>query len=185
MHRSRAPYKCGLFKTIYNRCETGFGRTQGYSSGYDLVFGSVRELHCTWLVPRMRASSNGVDDSDSGEWIHFERGVDRGRVSLREPDYGRCVLIRSDFPAALETLMSTGVSCKVLLVILSEVCFCVDPVSLSFFRCVLCAYTSSVAPGLGSRFETYSLVPRGTQIPYSATVDLVVGLGVSYVVSEP
>ncbi|KAI5657156.1 hypothetical protein M9H77_25949 [Catharanthus roseus] len=28
---------------------------------------SVRGLHCTWLVPRTRASSNGVDVTDSGE----------------------------------------------------------------------------------------------------------------------
>ncbi|KAI5649287.1 hypothetical protein M9H77_35292 [Catharanthus roseus] len=34
---------------------------------------SVRGLHCTWLVPRTRASSDGVDDSDSEEWIHLKR----------------------------------------------------------------------------------------------------------------
>ncbi|KAI5675960.1 hypothetical protein M9H77_06910 [Catharanthus roseus] len=28
MHRSRATYRCVLFKTVYNFCETGFGRTQ-------------------------------------------------------------------------------------------------------------------------------------------------------------
>ncbi|KAI5676109.1 hypothetical protein M9H77_07059 [Catharanthus roseus] len=33
----------------------------GYSSSYDHVFGSVRGLHCTWLVPRTRPSSNGLD----------------------------------------------------------------------------------------------------------------------------
>ncbi|KAI5673090.1 hypothetical protein M9H77_13454 [Catharanthus roseus] len=84
MHRSCALYKCGLFKTVYNCYETGFGCIQVflgrflyvekyvlvlksytvltcmsinpaymcvYSSSYDLVFGSVRGLHCTWLVP--------------------------------------------------------------------------------------------------------------------------------------
>ncbi|KAI5671313.1 hypothetical protein M9H77_11677 [Catharanthus roseus] len=51
---------------------------QGYSSGYDLVFGSFRGLHWTWLVPRKRASSDGMDDSDSGEWIHLKRGIDCG-----------------------------------------------------------------------------------------------------------
>ncbi|KAI5659557.1 hypothetical protein M9H77_28350 [Catharanthus roseus] len=34
---------------------------RGYSSGYDHMFGSVRELHCTWLVPRTRDPSDGVD----------------------------------------------------------------------------------------------------------------------------
>ncbi|KAI5673839.1 hypothetical protein M9H77_14203 [Catharanthus roseus] len=48
---------------------------QSYSSGYDLAFRSVRGLHCTWLVPSMRASSDGVDDLDSGEWIHLKRGI--------------------------------------------------------------------------------------------------------------
>ncbi|KAI5677579.1 hypothetical protein M9H77_08529 [Catharanthus roseus] len=51
---------------------------KGVNSSYDLVFGSVRGLHYTWLVPRMRASSDGVDDSDLGEWIHLKRGIDRG-----------------------------------------------------------------------------------------------------------
>ncbi|KAI5650404.1 hypothetical protein M9H77_36409 [Catharanthus roseus] len=50
----------------------------GVNSGFDLVFGSVRGLHCTWSVPRTRASFDGVDVSDSGEWIHLKRGVDRG-----------------------------------------------------------------------------------------------------------
>ncbi|KAI5682085.1 hypothetical protein M9H77_03313 [Catharanthus roseus] len=26
MHRSRVPYRCGIFKTVYNCCEAGFGR---------------------------------------------------------------------------------------------------------------------------------------------------------------
>ncbi|KAI5662616.1 hypothetical protein M9H77_21939 [Catharanthus roseus] len=65
MHRSRAPYRCGLFKTIYNCCETSFGRTQDC---------------CTWLVFRTRASSDGIDNSDSGEWIHLKRRVVSWRV---------------------------------------------------------------------------------------------------------
>ncbi|KAI5668885.1 hypothetical protein M9H77_18738 [Catharanthus roseus] len=74
MHRSRAPYRYGLFKTVYNCGKTGFNYTQVflgrficYSSGYDLVFGSARGVHCTWLVPCTRASSDGVDDSDPKE----------------------------------------------------------------------------------------------------------------------
>ncbi|KAI5650403.1 hypothetical protein M9H77_36408 [Catharanthus roseus] len=51
---------------------------QGVNSGCDLVFGSIRGLHCTWLVPRTRASFDGVNISDSGEWIHLKRGIDRG-----------------------------------------------------------------------------------------------------------
>ncbi|KAI5671359.1 hypothetical protein M9H77_11723 [Catharanthus roseus] len=39
---------------------------------------NVRELYCTWLLPCTRASSDGVDVSDLGEWIHLKRGVDRG-----------------------------------------------------------------------------------------------------------
>ncbi|KAI5681521.1 hypothetical protein M9H77_02749 [Catharanthus roseus] len=51
------------------------------NSGYDLVFGSIRGLHYTWLVPRTRASSDGMDDSDLGEWIYLKRGVDCGGVA--------------------------------------------------------------------------------------------------------
>ncbi|KAI5683859.1 hypothetical protein M9H77_05087 [Catharanthus roseus] len=53
---------------------------------YDLVFGIVRGLRFTWLVSHTRASSNGVDDSDSGEWIHLKKGVDSrgcGPIGLR------------------------------------------------------------------------------------------------------
>ncbi|KAI5655141.1 hypothetical protein M9H77_32328 [Catharanthus roseus] len=55
---------------------------QGVNSGYDLVFRSVRGLHCTWLVPSTGASSDDVDDSDTREWIHLKGGVDRGRCGL-------------------------------------------------------------------------------------------------------
>ncbi|KAI5681149.1 hypothetical protein M9H77_02376 [Catharanthus roseus] len=65
---------------------------QGVNSGYDLVFGSIRGLHCTWLVPRTMTSSDGMDDSDSGEWIHLKRCVDSegcGPISLR----GYCIML--------------------------------------------------------------------------------------------
>ncbi|KAI5673118.1 hypothetical protein M9H77_13482 [Catharanthus roseus] len=49
------------------------------------------------------------------------------------------------------------------------------------FRCILYIYTSKCCPrGYALIFLTYSLLPRGTQIPYSAAVDLVAGLGVSH-----
>ncbi|KAI5663726.1 hypothetical protein M9H77_23049 [Catharanthus roseus] len=48
------------------------------SFGYDLVFGNIRGLHCTWLVPRTRPSFDGVDDSNSGKCIHLKRSIDRG-----------------------------------------------------------------------------------------------------------
>ncbi|KAI5657297.1 hypothetical protein M9H77_26090 [Catharanthus roseus] len=70
----------------------------GYDFGYDLVFGSVKGLHCTWLVPRTRASSDGVDISDSGEWIHLKRSVDRGGCSpigLRRHHIMVCSGVRS------------------------------------------------------------------------------------------
>ncbi|KAI5652693.1 hypothetical protein M9H77_29880 [Catharanthus roseus] len=97
----------------------------GYSSGYNHVFGSVRALHCTCLVPRTKASSNGVDILNSGEWIQLKRGVDRGgcvpiilrghrimlcsgvRLPSGEPAQNRSWSQgRPDFPTALETLMS-------------------------------------------------------------------------------
>ncbi|KAI5677895.1 hypothetical protein M9H77_08845 [Catharanthus roseus] len=47
---------------------------------------SVRGLHYTWLLLHTRASSDGVDDSDSGEWIHLKRAVGRvgcGLIGVR------------------------------------------------------------------------------------------------------
>ncbi|KAI5640302.1 hypothetical protein M9H77_00179 [Catharanthus roseus] len=65
---------------------------QGVNSSYDLVFGSIRGLRCTWLVSHTRAFSYGVDDSDSGEWIHLKRGVDYGGcgpIGL----HGHCIML--------------------------------------------------------------------------------------------
>ncbi|KAI5673001.1 hypothetical protein M9H77_13365 [Catharanthus roseus] len=62
-----------LFTNTYEKPHSD----QGVNSGYDFVFGSVRELHCTWLVSRTRASSDAVDVLDSREWIHLKKGVDR------------------------------------------------------------------------------------------------------------
>ncbi|KAI5681398.1 hypothetical protein M9H77_02625 [Catharanthus roseus] len=45
-----------LFKNTYEKPYSD----HGYNSGYDLVFGSVRGLHYTWLVPRARASSDAL-----------------------------------------------------------------------------------------------------------------------------
>ncbi|KAI5682440.1 hypothetical protein M9H77_03668 [Catharanthus roseus] len=45
-----------LFKNAYEKLHSD----QGYNSGYDLVYGSVRGLHCRWLVSRTRASSDGT-----------------------------------------------------------------------------------------------------------------------------
>ncbi|KAI5675342.1 hypothetical protein M9H77_06292 [Catharanthus roseus] len=45
-----------------------------------VIHRSIKGLHCTWLVPCTRASSDGVDISDSGEWIHLKRGVAPWRV---------------------------------------------------------------------------------------------------------
>ncbi|KAI5673170.1 hypothetical protein M9H77_13534 [Catharanthus roseus] len=78
MHRSGAPYKYKWPFCLQIHMKKKPHSDQGVNSGYDLVFGSVRGLHYTWLVPRTRASSDGLDDSDLGEWIHLKRGVDRG-----------------------------------------------------------------------------------------------------------
>ncbi|KAI5666734.1 hypothetical protein M9H77_16587 [Catharanthus roseus] len=42
---------------------------------HDLAVHSLRGLHCTWLVPHTKASSDGVDNSDLGEWIYLKRVV--------------------------------------------------------------------------------------------------------------
>ncbi|KAI5682161.1 hypothetical protein M9H77_03389 [Catharanthus roseus] len=99
---------------------------------------SARGLQCTWLVPRTRASFDGVDVLDSGEWIHLKRGVDRRGCG---------------------------------------------PISLRVHYIILCDGMAALwraRRGL-KLINSGRLVPRGTQIPYSAAVDLVEGLGVSQV----
>ncbi|KAI5654597.1 hypothetical protein M9H77_31784 [Catharanthus roseus] len=104
----------------------------------DHVFGSVRGLHCTWLVPRTRASSDSVDVSDSGKWIYLKRGIDCEGCGL---------------------------------------------ISLRGHRIMLCGWVSCLVgsqEGLETKINSGRVVPRGTQISYSAAVDLVAGLGVSH-----
>ncbi|KAI5677948.1 hypothetical protein M9H77_08898 [Catharanthus roseus] len=66
----------------------------GVNFDYDLVFGIVRGLYCTSLVPRTRASSDGVDVSNSGEWIHLKRGVDRGGLTQDGQRYNKPLKFR-------------------------------------------------------------------------------------------
>ncbi|KAI5666683.1 hypothetical protein M9H77_16536 [Catharanthus roseus] len=120
MHRSGIPHRC-------------------YSFGYDHMFRSVRGLHCTWLVPRTRASSDGVDVSDSGEWIHLKRSIDRRECG---------------------------------------------PIGLHGHRIMLCNGVDRLVESqerLETKINSGRIVPRGTQIPYSAAADLVAGLGVSQI----
>ncbi|KAI5662370.1 hypothetical protein M9H77_21693 [Catharanthus roseus] len=125
------------------------------------VFGSVKELHSTWLVPRTKASSNGVDDLDSGEWIHLKSGVDCGGYSTMGLCGQRIMLCGGVRPPSEE---SGGLD--------TEVGPRADLIDQLRTNRVLLRDWALV-------FGTYSLVPRGTQILYSAAVDLVVGLGIS------
>ncbi|KAI5658500.1 hypothetical protein M9H77_27293 [Catharanthus roseus] len=91
----------------------------GLKFGENQVKGRVSGLHCTWLVPRTRASSDDVDEF----------------LTLR-----------------------------------------VDP--LEEGRSTLRAWPNRLTQD-GQRYDKpLNLVPRGTQIPYSAAVDLVAELGV-------
>ncbi|KAI5654513.1 hypothetical protein M9H77_31700 [Catharanthus roseus] len=115
---------------------------------------SVRGLHYTWLVSSTRASSDGVDDSDSGEWIHLKRGVDRkgcDPIGLREHCIMLCGGVRQPSGESREARhrgWSQG-----------------RPGRLT-------------QDGQGYN-KPLNLVPRGTQISYSTAVDLVAELGVS------
>ncbi|KAI5682234.1 hypothetical protein M9H77_03462 [Catharanthus roseus] len=184
MHRSRAPYRCSLFKTVYICRETGFGHTQGYSSSYDLVFKSARGLQCTWLIPRTRASSDGVDYSDLGEWIYLKRGVDCrgcGLIGLRRHRIMLCGgttalwRARRGLKLRIWTFPSrpTMTFCVSLHSGVEAALMCLDSLRLTSFA----RNPHVVLPrGWALILGTYSLVPRGTQIPYSAAVDLVTGL---------
>ncbi|KAI5658067.1 hypothetical protein M9H77_26860 [Catharanthus roseus] len=64
----------------------------GYISGYDHMFGSIRELHY------------------SGEWIHLKRGVDRGGcglIGLR----GHCIMLCGGVGCLVDT--EEGIETKV------------------------------------------------------------------------
>ncbi|KAI5682989.1 hypothetical protein M9H77_04217 [Catharanthus roseus] len=123
-----------------------------------------------------RASSDSVDDSDSGEWIHLKRSVDRGgcgSIGLRGHRIMLCGGVR---PPSGESggARHRGVEATLM---------CLD--SLRLPNCARNPFSgSSISIGWALVFGTYSLVPRGTQIPYSAAVDLVAGLGVSQMVSK-
>ncbi|KAI5653828.1 hypothetical protein M9H77_31015 [Catharanthus roseus] len=121
--------------------------------------------------PCTRASSNGVDDSDLGEWIHLKRGVNRGGcgpIGLRGKRIILCDGVRppsENLIVAFHVSLHSGVEAAVM---------CLDSLELP----------NLLPRGWALVFGTYSLVPRGTQISYSATVDLVAGLRISQVVSE-
>ncbi|KAI5667539.1 hypothetical protein M9H77_17392 [Catharanthus roseus] len=160
-----------------------------------VIHRSVRGLYCTWLVPRTRALSDDVDVSNSREWIHLKKDVDRGGdigvrlfgnrtivwclasidYEMQELDSDDLVLGSGLCPWSLTVALYVSLNLgqtKARLELVVKFCF------------LLCReILLIIGPELGSRFGTHSLVPRGTQIPYSATVDLVTGLGVSQVVS--
>ncbi|KAI5661821.1 hypothetical protein M9H77_21144 [Catharanthus roseus] len=175
---------------------------------------------CTWLVSRTRASSDGVDNLDSREWIHLKRGIDCGGydpISLRGHRIMLCGGVRPPSEESGGTRHRDAGLVSDDLVLGSEPCPLSPIVALHVFlhsgveAALMCLYSLrlpscarnpysgsstsivkikvflrilhkmvSVASGLGSRFFC-SLVPRGTQIPYSAAIDLVAGLGVSQV----
>ncbi|KAI5668015.1 hypothetical protein M9H77_17868 [Catharanthus roseus] len=152
---------------------------QSVNSGYDLLFGSIRGLHYTWLVPRTRASTDGVDISDSGEWIHLKRRVDCrgcGPIGLREHRIILCSGVRPPSgvrKGSTPRLTQDG-----------------DTINCGSFRHGVLVQVSPeghVSPFYSLVLEPfiYGLVPRGTQIPYLAVADLVARFGVSHYVSTP
>ncbi|KAI5675473.1 hypothetical protein M9H77_06423 [Catharanthus roseus] len=190
MHRSRAPYRCGLFKTVYNCCETGFGCTQVTVLVMILCLKALEELHCTWLVPRTRASSDGrgligvrghrimLCGGTAALW-RARRGLKLKLMLEFDSDYlvmgsGPCP---SNPTVALCVSLHSGVEVALMYLDSLRIPSCArNPLfSAAYFMYIFL----SVAPRLGSHFRTYSLVPRCTQIPYSVVVDLVVGLGIS------
>ncbi|KAI5677342.1 hypothetical protein M9H77_08292 [Catharanthus roseus] len=135
----------------------------------------VSGLHCTWLVPRTRSSSDDVD----------ERGIDRGGcgpIGL----CGYCIMLyggvrppsgesggarhRGWFqgrPGRKHYRTHTHVDSL-------SVRAHVFPYHVFFSD-----YFWIKSPWKGIDLS-YNLVPRGTQMPYSAAVDLVAGLGASH-----
>ncbi|KAI5675578.1 hypothetical protein M9H77_06528 [Catharanthus roseus] len=127
----------------------------GLKFGENQANGHVSGLHYTWLVPRTWASSDDVD----------------GFLTLRvDPLEEGCSTLRAwpnRYLRGYRIMLYGG--------------------TVAYWR-VRRGSKLRLAPRLtqdGQRYhKPLNLVPRGTQIPYSAAVDLVAGLGVSQVVSE-
>ncbi|KAI5650354.1 hypothetical protein M9H77_36359 [Catharanthus roseus] len=182
--------------------KTSFKFVQNQVNGY------VSGLHCTWLVPRTRASSDDVDGfltlrvdpleegrSTLRAWPNLDMGV---RLFVIMHSYGvwlvltakcRNLVSMASFwgsglcpwsptvalhspTVALHVLLNLGIEAAVM---------CLD-----LLRLPSCARNPHItAEVLGMKFldrispegHVFILVLIGTQIPYSATVDLVTGLG--------
>ncbi|KAI5648867.1 hypothetical protein M9H77_34872 [Catharanthus roseus] len=141
---------------------------QSYSSGYVVVFESVRELHCTWLVSYTRASSDGVDDSNSREWIHLKRNVDRGGcdpISLRGH---RIMLCDGVQPPTLVWCLA-GIDYKILELDSNDLVFLSGPCLLSPTVALCISLHSSVEAALmcldSLRLPSYARNPH--RIPKS------------------
>ncbi|KAI5680570.1 hypothetical protein M9H77_01797 [Catharanthus roseus] len=166
----------------------------GLKFGENQVTGRVRGLHCTWLVPRTRASSNDVDGFFTLRVDPLEEGCSTLRAwpnrYLREHHimlYGGtcgCFVIERSYGV---WLVSTT-RCRNLVPMASFwgselfALMCLD-----LLRLPSCARNCHQATEvLGQEFldqispegHIFILVPRGTQMPYSAAIDLVAGLGV-------
>ncbi|KAI5664322.1 hypothetical protein M9H77_23645 [Catharanthus roseus] len=129
---------------------------------------SLRGLHCMWLVPRRRASFDGMDDSDWGEWIHLKRGVDCGGCGPRaELGSGLCPWSPT---VALHDLLNLG----------RRSCANVSRFAqTSQLRLKPSCRLARDGQGPSKPLKAYKLVPRGTQMSYLAAVDLVAELGAS------
>ncbi|KAI5669234.1 hypothetical protein M9H77_19087 [Catharanthus roseus] len=196
--------RCNMFFRKYYYCgEKEFGGIHGYYSGYDHVNGSVTGSHCTWLVPRTRASYDNVD----GLLTLRVDPLEEGRSTWRAWPNRNCITIvlkksRQRTHTHVDLL---GVRAHIFP--FHDICLCfVFPrlesfvdiryfhfyiktiVRIFFKSCVFSALVVSsllkfstayfvyipvsVVQGL-CFIGTYNLVPRGTQMPYSASVDLV------------
>ncbi|KAI5669273.1 hypothetical protein M9H77_19126 [Catharanthus roseus] len=160
--------RCNIFLRKHYYCgEKEFGGTQGYYSGYDHVNGRVTGLHSTWLVPCTRASSNDVDGLLTLRVDPLEEGRKITTVHTHVDILGFRAHI---FPFHTQTIFKVFIfifSCKVV-----DISALVVSSLLKFSTTYFVYIPVSVVPGL-CFIGTYNLVPRGTHVPYSASVDLV------------
>ncbi|KAI5650455.1 hypothetical protein M9H77_36460 [Catharanthus roseus] len=127
MCRSRAPYRCGLFKMIYSFCEAGVGYTQtaegvaqsayvdtaSFSTvGFDHLVVSQEgfEIEVGPRADLVGAPGCGclVIESSYGVWLVLTTRCQNlvPMTSFWDPDFLIGAQLWHYFPAALETLMS-------------------------------------------------------------------------------
>ncbi|KAI5675514.1 hypothetical protein M9H77_06464 [Catharanthus roseus] len=154
--------------------------SSGRANGPSLVKNQVNEcvsgLHCTWLVPHTRASSDDVDELFTLRVDTLEEGRSTEAAlmcldSLKLPSCARNPHASSSI-SFVKIISSKRSGAQQATEVLGQEFF--DQISLEGHMFMF--YLFRLEPSV--KFLFMLSLPKGTQMPYSAAVDLVAQLGV-------